>query len=115
MTSEEIRKRIDKYDHETAHDTDALWEIALQLAVLNERNAERDDEGVRRILNKVGLDRAEPGKRDADREPFDEFAPPIDRSEFRHPFLAVEGNRFCGQCGGGSLHPIHQRAFPERS
>lgn len=32
-----------------------LREIAYQLAVLNERNAERDDEGVRQILKKVGL------------------------------------------------------------
>jgi hypothetical protein len=35
-------------------------------------------------------------------------APPINQSEFRHAFVTVPGNAFCGQCGGGSKHPIHQ-------
>jgi hypothetical protein len=25
-----------------------------------------------------------------------------------HPFYVVEGNCFCGECGGGILHPVHQ-------
>jgi hypothetical protein len=24
-----------------------------------------------------------------------------------HPFIPVEGNRYCGRCGGGILHPVH--------
>ena len=24
-----------------------------------------------------------------------------------HPFYAVEGNRYCGVCGGGMMHSIH--------
>jgi hypothetical protein len=34
------------------------------------------------------------------------FAPPM-KTAPQHDFAAVEGNRFCGKCGGGSLHPIH--------
>jgi hypothetical protein len=26
-----------------------------------------------------------------------------------HPFALVEGNHFCGMCGGGILNPIHER------
>ena len=40
MTSKEIAARIDRIIHETSHRTDACWEIAYQLAVLNEREAE---------------------------------------------------------------------------
>lgn len=39
-----------------------------------------------------------------------DYAPPIDRSVLRHPFVAVEGNQYyCGECGAGKLHPIHHR------
>jgi hypothetical protein len=36
-----------------------------------------------------------------------EYAAPVKLME-PHPFLLVKGNRFCGQCGGGILHPIHR-------
>ena len=35
------------------------------------------------------------------------FAPPVDPSKPSHEFWPVEGNRFCGDCGAGKLHPIH--------
>jgi len=35
------------------------------------------------------------------------YAAPVKTAPI-HPFLVVEGNRFCGTCGGGILHPIHQ-------
>ena len=25
-----------------------------------------------------------------------------------HPFELVEGNRYCGRCGGGIMHPVHE-------
>ena len=38
--------------------------------------------------------------------PSDGFAPPIG-TEQPHYFEPVEGNGFCGKCGGGKLHAIH--------
>lgn len=38
----------------------------------------------------------------------DIVAPPVDTSKPTHLFLPVEGNRFCGECGAGKLHPIHK-------
>ena len=38
-----------------------------------------------------------------------DYAGPIKLID-RHPFLVIEGNRFCGECGGGILHPIHRAA-----
>ena len=39
--------------------------------------------------------------------PYDQ-APPINADAAPHLFSEVDGNFFCGQCGGGMLHAIHQ-------
>ena len=34
------------------------------------------------------------------------FAPPVRAGNF-HQFEVVKGNRYCGRCGGGEFHPVH--------
>ena len=36
----------------------------------------------------------------------DAYDPPVAPCE-SHPFLCVEGNRYCGRCGAGLLHEVH--------
>jgi hypothetical protein len=61
MTSDEIQRTIDRGkklgadgDEEAAKRL-PLWEIAYQLAVMNERNASGDQQAVDAMLKKVGL------------------------------------------------------------
>lgn len=46
-------------------------------------------------------------KQTPDEELYTAVAPPVDASQALHFFQAVHQNPFCGQCGGGRLHPIH--------
>jgi hypothetical protein len=39
------------------------------------------------------------------------YSAPVKHME-PHPFLVVEDNQFCGDCGGGILHPIHEAQPP---
>jgi hypothetical protein len=52
MTSDELRRVI---TGEVLCPVDPLWEIAYQLAVMNERNASGDEQAVDAMLKKVGL------------------------------------------------------------
>lgn len=40
-------------------------------------------------------------------------APPVDLNQPRHVFEVAEGNSYCGSCGGGRCHPVHEAELPE--
>jgi hypothetical protein len=123
VTSQEITAHVERWHLINQAGANPQWEIAYQLAVMNERNASGDEEGIQRMLKKVGLGspvntESHPEVRGSDSPSSDTsqtkppgiegFEPPVDPSVNIHTYRRGRpDNRFCCKCGAGEFHAIH--------
>jgi hypothetical protein len=93
-----------------------LWEIAYQLAVMNERKSEKGvyakgvADGQKALMMAQSL--GSPVGEDSDKTVRDggelsDFVPPVRIPFDQHSFAPVAGNQYCGHCGAGRLHLVH--------
>jgi hypothetical protein len=110
MTSDEIQHYI--ATKSPIVETRPLWEIAYQLAVMNEQRSKQMDrileqgdtiqESFQALGSPVGADSDKTVRRG-----IEGFEPPPAGIFNSHRFVKVRGNRFCGHCGAGEHHAIH--------